>query len=129
MAVLIRAFSLLLIVLVAAQPAIADTLTITCQYAASASTEGFEKLRKDFVLTFIIDKKTNAAYIVGNAGSNPVTVASGSMGQTTFVETTKSGAMQVTVIDRKLRSAHSRHTIVAPDELLASQFYGACVVS
>ena len=118
----------LLVLAALALPCSAETLTLKCTYLSMAQPSGFKKLAEPFILTFVMDLETKAAYIVGNAGSNPVQVQRGAEGFM-IVERTKSGTLQVTAIDDAMHSAHSRHTIAGKGGLIPSQYYGACVAS
>lgn len=66
------------------------------------------------------------AYVVGNAGSNPVIVAGAEGGGIQFIERTLSGVLQITAIDRAGNGVHSRHTRGFDGNLTPSQSYGRC---
>jgi hypothetical protein len=101
--------------------------TVRCVYLQESSPSGFSKMSEPSVMTFILDKDKDAAYVTGNNGSNPVDVQVGLDGALTFTEITATGAHQVTAIDSRGRAAHSRHTIIN-GKLVPSQMYGACTM-
>jgi hypothetical protein len=105
--------------------AYADTTTITCVFSKYANAEGLQQYREPMTLTFIIDRETLKAYMLGNNGSSPVQMRSIHDGGFTFIETTGTGTVQVTAVDKKLVAVHSRHTKIA-GELVPSQAYGRC---
>ena len=89
-----------------------------------------------FSLRFVVDGERRA-YLIGNLDTVPVStygsIASFSADFQSesdgvqFVETTPSGALQVTAIDPDMNAAHSRHTVIF-GTLAASQYYGRCTV-
>jgi len=101
-----------------------QTDTILCNYQKYATSEGMQSVKKPFVLTFIIDAKNSAAYLVGNNGSSRVQAVSGD-GGITFIEITAGGNIMTTTVDSKGVSVHSRHTQIE-GEVVPSQYYGAC---
>ena len=80
----------------------------------------------DFNLTFIVDGENNTAYMVGNNGSAEIAILSSS-GNINFLEVTDTGNMMTTTIDSKLKSVHSRNSVLFGD-LIASQYYGSCEI-
>lgn len=90
------------------------------------SADGFELIFDQ------VDLKKGTARLIGNAGSEDVTVFSGSE-SITFIERTGTGNLQVTAIymaqerDRRFKAVHSRHTAILGGIPIASQMYGACL--
>ncbi len=101
-----------------------QTDTLVCNYQKYATSEGVQSVKKPFVLTFIIDSKNDAAYLVGNNGSSKVQAIPGG-GGITFIEITGSGNIMTTTVDSKGVSVHSRHTQIE-GEVVPSQYYGVC---
>lgn len=101
-----------------------QTETLVCNYQKYATSEGMQSVKKPFVLTFIVDSKSNAAYSVGNNGSSKVQAVPGG-GGITFIEMTGSGNIMTTTVDSKGVSVHSRHTQIE-GEVVPSQYYGVC---
>ena len=63
--------------------------------------------------------------MVGNHGAAEVEVHRG-FDAISFVEYVPSGAVQTTTIATDGQAVHSRHTLVAPGEFIASQVSGMC---
>ena len=80
----------------------------------------------DFNLTFIVDGENDTAYMVGNNGSAEIAILS-SGGNINCLEVTGTGNMMTTTIDSKLKSVHSRNSVLFGD-LIASQYYGSCEI-
>jgi len=100
------------------------TDTLICTYTKQADPEGVRKT-DNFVLTFVLDTENQKAYVVGNSGSEEVTPIIND-DRMTFIEITATGTVQVTAVDKKGNSAHSRHTNIGG--LMPSQYYGTCVL-
>lgn len=105
--------------------AAADTETFICDYKNYADNEGMHKVKKDFILTFIVDTSNNKAYMLGNLGSEDVQMIR-SPNRIAFIEITDTENVMTTAIDSKNNSVHSRNTILL-DELIPSQYYGSCI--
>ena len=118
--------SLLLPLLFISLKAVAETSTFICNYEQFASPDGLEKSKEKFVLTFIVDRDSNKAYVLGNNGSEEVKLLETSE-RLVFIELTATGNIMTTTIDSKLQTVHSRHTVVF-GELLPSQYYGNCII-
>ena len=104
----------------------AETFTFSCDYPRRSSKEGIHEVKTQFNLTFIVDKDSNKAIMLGNNGSVEVIMLQ-STEQSAFIEVTESGSMITTAIDHDLNSVHSRNTVIA-GELVPSQYYGKCEV-
>lgn len=118
------ASSLMLSIALLFAPAAQATDTLICKYTKQADPDGLRNV-DDFVLTFVIDYENGKAYMVGNLGSEEVTPII-DKDRMTFIEITGTGSAQITAVDKKGNSAHSRHTIIGT--LMPSQYYGACVI-
>ena len=77
-----------------------------------------------FRLTFVVDSQAGTAYVLGNAGTEPVSVVQAEDGMT-FIEVTQTGNVMSTAVNHAGRSVHSRNTIMFGD-LTPSQYYGTC---
>jgi hypothetical protein len=80
------------------------------------------------VFSFIIDTKTDKAYMSGNVSSVEVTVIPNGVNGNAFIETTPVGNITVTTVMTNGESVHTR-SMVYPDGILASQYYGTCVAN
>ena len=103
----------------------AETTIFKCSYTDYSSPEGFEKLKKQFELTFLLDLEKGTAYVMGNQGGEEVTVVANATGGLTFIEVTGAGSVQVTAMGKSGKSVHSRNTII-DGEIMPSQYYGKC---
>lgn len=100
--------------------------TIVCTYDNYSDAQGKHRVENKFVLTFILDKNTDKAYIVGNQGSDEVAFIPNKFeGGFSFVEITPAGNVMSTAVDSTGISVHSRNTII--DGIITpSQYYGKC---
>ena len=116
----------LIMILVVCFPSIASgsPKTIVCDYSKYASPDGLVKVEKKFQLNFIIDSKTDKTYLLGNAGTEEVSMISGEYGMT-FVEITGVGNVMTTTVLPNGESVHSRNSVILGD-LIPSQYYGTC---
>ena len=105
----------------------ASPITYICTYDSYSDKEGNHKVKKDFILTFIVDEQGKNAYILGNQGSEKVANFSHPMGGVAFVEVTASTNIMSTAIDSNGNSVHSRNTSLG-GELIPSQYYGKCTI-
>ena len=103
----------------------AAPITYFCKYPLWSDEEGVHEAN-DFNLTFIVDEENNTAYMVGNNGTEEIVIIP-SIGSTNFIEVTDTGNMMTTTIDTKLKSVHSRNSVLLGD-LIASQYYGSCEI-
>ena len=104
--------------LIQAAPVVAKAIRFRCAFPQPGTQEAFE-------LEFTVDEATNRAFLVGNRGAAEVEVHRG-FDAISFVEHVPSGAVQTTTIATDGQAVHSRHTLVAPDEFMASQVSGTC---
>ncbi len=106
-------------------PAIADTLTLRCEFSHYHSGDG-DKLKpaSDFTLVFKTDTLTGESFLEGNNGLAGVEAVFGETG-VSFVERLPTGAVQTTTYSPGGGAVHSRHTIIAGD-LVPTQYYGDC---
>ena len=118
--------SLLLPLLFISLTAVAETSTFICGYEQFATPDGLEKPKRKFVLTFIVDRSSHKAYVLGNQGSEEVKLLETSE-QLVFIELTATGNIMTTTIDSKLQTVHSRHSVLF-DGLVPSQYYGNCII-
>ena len=103
----------------------ANTNSYDCLFDRRASPEGVE--RDSFKMVFVVDKATNKAYTVGNAGSSDVEMIENLDGGLSFIERTLTGNVMVTAINFKTMNAvHSRSTVFKED-IVPSQYYGKCI--
>ena len=103
-----------------------ETLTIVCDYKNYTSDDGFHKVKDKFILTFVLDKSNGKSYMIGNQGSTEVTILRSGEGYT-FIEITGSGNVMTTTIDSKLKTCHSRNSIIL-GKLIPTQYYGTAVI-
>ena len=103
-----------------------DTTTYSCNYPTYSDQAGSHRVKKKFVLNFIVDNTTGKSYLLGNNGSSEVKLIE-SDDQVSFLGITATGNLITTAIDSKFNSVHSRNIIIL-GELLPSQFYGTCEV-
>ena len=103
--------------------AAADTTSYICKYSVEATPTGLTK--QVLELRYILNSKTQKAYLLGNAGSSEVQVIPNIDG-ISFVEITDSGNVMVTAITTSGESVHSRNGILS-DQLVPSQYYGKCI--
>ena len=97
-----------------------------CEFDRAVSPDnGLKTLDKLFKFTFVMDKTTHDAAMIGNAGMSPVKTATG-YAAITFLETLPTGAVQSTTIIMSTGEAvHSRHTYLSViSEFAPSQYYG-----
>jgi hypothetical protein len=104
----------------------AETTAYLCSYTTYSDSEGNHKVDKKFELNFIVDNESGKSYLLGNNGSSEVEALK-SGDQISFLEVTGGGNLMTTAIDGKLGTVHSRNTIIF-GEIVASQYYGKCVV-
>jgi hypothetical protein len=118
---------LLILILLASFQSLANKspTTLICDYRKAATPDGLEAIGKnEFKLNFIIDSTTGKAYVLGNNGSEEVTMLSSGKG-ISFIEITDVGNVMVTTVDASGISVHSRNSIIL-GELVPSQYYGSC---
>ena len=104
-------------------PAVGQIEGFTCTFTRVASSEGLKS--GELVLGFVYDRARQKAALVGNIGATEVLAHAGRHGLT-FLEFLPSGAVQSTTIASDRSAVHSRHTLVGPNEILPSQYYGRC---
>lgn len=102
-----------------------ETETIVCNYSSYSTENGNHKVKGEFVLTFIVDKTKNTAYILGSQGSDEVSFLPSAFGGISFIEVTGFGSVMTTAIDSKGDSLHSRNTILGGG-IVPTQYYGKC---
>ncbi|MBL4798970.1 MAG: hypothetical protein JKY50_16265 [Oleispira sp.] len=78
------------------------------------------------MLNFIVDQESKKSYMLGNNGSTEVKLFESS-DQLVFIQLTDTGNIMTTTITRKLKSVHSRNSVML-DELIPSQYYGKCEI-
>jgi len=105
--------------------AIADTKTCVCTYTTYSDQSGNHRVKGTFLLTFVIDRNKNVAYIIGDQGSAEVMLVTSKMGGITFIEMTATGNVMTTTIDLKGDSVHSRNTVIN-GKIIPTQYYGKC---
>lgn len=98
--------------------------TLVCDYHKYASPDGVNKVSEKFQLNFIVDSNADKAYVLGNNGTEEVTMLPSGEGFT-FIEVTAVGNVMTTTVDTKGGSVHSRNTVLH-GELIPSQYYGIC---
>ena len=107
----------------------ANAETYKCSFSKHSDPTGMIEDKAPFEMSFLVDHETNKSYIIGNAGSSPVTSLLQKDGTgITFVEVTQSGSVQVTAISPNL-AVHSRHSFIGipgQGSLMPSQYYGTC---
>ena len=118
---------ILAVLLSISSAAFGDTATFECHYSSYSDDSGNHEVTSDFILTFLIDEDTDKGYIIGNNGSNEVIVIYGPLGSISFIEVTDTKNVMTTAITQAGASVHSRNTVIL-DELVASQYYGECVL-
>jgi hypothetical protein len=101
----------------------AETVRLNCRFDVYASPDGLGA--EDFNLEYLIDTITEKAFLVGNLGVSEVVMVSGGYG-VSFYELLATGAMQSTSMTYDGQAVHSRHTMVATNEMILSQYYGLC---
>ncbi len=105
--------------------AIGESLSFECKFDKFASPTGLEDA-KDFHLSFMVDTITNKTVMVGNNGLSDIVTMRGAYGFT-FLEVLKTGAVQsTTVASATGQAVHSRNSLLGPDEVVPSQYYGSC---
>jgi hypothetical protein len=104
--------------------ATAETISYSCSFFIVASPKGLKTEAKAFELKYVIDRSSNKAYIMGNAGSAEVTEIANSAG-VSFLEITGSGNVMVTAITTSGDAVHSRHSMDAK-KIIPTQYYGKC---
>ena len=107
-------------------PSYANTTTYSCNYPIYTDEEGVHKVTRKFELNFIFDDKAKKSYMLGNNGSTEVGRFKYAE-HIVFAEITSFGSFMTTTIDKNLNSVHSRNTVMS-GKLIASQFFGKCVV-
>lgn len=104
--------------------AAAEAVEFSCNF--TSYTEPDQGPRStSFVFDIVWDTVSNDAFIKGNGGVSPLSVYIGAEA-VTFLEGLPSGTIQLTVILADGQAAHSRHTIIAANEIVPSQYYGTC---
>lgn len=104
----------------------ANTTTYFCNYSSYSNQAGNHKVKNKFQFSFLVDKTTGKAYLLGSIGSSEVEMFV-SNDRVAFLEITETGNIMTTAIDSKLNSVHSRNTVLL-GEILPSQYYGKCEV-
>lgn len=104
--------------------ATAETISYSCSFFVVASPKGLKTEAKAFELKYVIDRSSNKAYIMGNAGSAEVTEIANSAG-ISFLEITGSGNVMVTAIATNGDAVHSRNGIIS-NQIIPTQYYGKC---
>lgn len=104
--------------------ATAETISYSCSFFVVASPKGLKTEAKAFELKYVIDRSSNKAYIMGNAGSAEVTEIANSAGLS-FLEITGSGNVMVTAIATNGDAVHSRNGIFS-NQIIPTQYYGKC---
>jgi hypothetical protein len=117
-------FIIIAIMIYQSAPA-SDMDTLICEYPTYSDADGNHIAKSEFKLTFVIDKKENVAYLVGNQGSAKVNFMK-SINGLSFLEVTGAGNLMTTAVDTSGYSVHSRNTLIA-GKIVASQYYGKCV--
>ncbi len=115
-----------ILLLVFSSSAIADPMTIICDYPTWSDQEGRHKAKDKFVLTFIVDKDADKAYMMGKLGTTEI-IKMETPEQMAFLEITDTANTMATVITKDLKSVHSRHSVLFGN-LIPSQYYGACEI-
>ena len=120
-------FLMLILTLVSMLPgaALAETTTFVCDYKTYSGEDGLHKVENSFILTFIVDNENGKAYMVGNLGSEEVSIVKNSYG-VTFVEVTDVGNVMITTIINTGQTVHSRNSVMF-GEIVPSQYYGECL--
>ena len=123
-----RAFVVAIVILFAPAYTLGETDTIICNYPTYSDQTGNHKVKKEFVLTFIIDTSSKKAYMPGNLGSTKVLLIPQQIPNNgiSFIEVTASGNVMTTAIDSKGNSIHSRNEII-DGKIVPTQYYGKCV--
>ena len=116
---------LLVVILLVSSSVFAAPITYVCTYHHFSDDEGKHRVSSEFVLRFIVDGENGKAYMLGNQGSEEVTVIQNTSGGLSFLEVTGTGNLMTTAIDTKGESVHSRNTLMG-GELIPSQYYGEC---
>jgi uncharacterized protein YuzE len=119
-----RNLTILSVLALACVPALADPITFICDYPVWSDSTGRHLSDKRFTLTFVVDAEADKAYMLGNNGSERVSVVKRE-GQVSFIELTSTGNVMTTTIAGDLKSVHSRNSVVVGD-LTPSQYYGTC---
>ena len=101
----------------------AETLSFECDYPSYSDNEGKHKTKEQFGLRFLIDMDAGKAYVLGNVGSEEVSLIPNDDGLT-LVEVTGTGNVMVTAISKTGNSVHSRSGIMF-GEIVPSQYYGS----
>lgn len=122
-----KSYQLLLILSVASFSVNAEVLSYNCNYPYYSNEDGVHA-SKGFKIEFKYDSITKDAFMVGNNGLSKVIAIKESEG-ITFLEVLSTGAVQTTTIANNNKSVHSRHTLMFPDHLVPSQYYGKCKTS
>ena len=104
----------------------AKTLTFVCKYPTYSSPDGLESVAEKFELTFILDNETDKAYILGNNGTEEVSMFSSDSG-INLIEITGTGNLMTTTITKTGDTVHSRNGVILGD-LIPSQYYGQCEI-
>lgn len=119
---------ILLVTLMTSLGANASPVTYECHYTKYSDEKGSHDYSEPFTPKFVWDKNKKTAYVVGNAGTEEVSVIEGKslLGTgdvITFIEITAFGYVMSTIIDSKGKSVHSRNI-----DALPSQSYGTCKI-
>ena len=104
----------------------AETVMYSCDYENYSNQKGTYNVDKKFELQFIIDRKIDKSYLLGNNGAAEVNFIE-SDSQVVFIEITPVGSIISTTIDKNLNSVHSRNSVL-DGGLLPSQYYGKCLL-
>jgi hypothetical protein len=116
------------------------TRSLKCSFPAAASADWdrdeprlqISSQQKNFEFNIDgIDHKTHKARIIGNAGSDDLTVLAGES-SVSFIEVTPAGSVNLTTVFawpdklRRFKTAHSRHVAIGGPS--PSQNYGFCEI-
>ncbi|BDO01171.1 hypothetical protein [Klebsiella quasipneumoniae] len=106
----------------------AETQSFKCVYPKYSDHEGIHNAKNPMAEFRIIDTKTNKFNMTGNVSSVEVTPVPNGVNGNSFIETTPVGNVTVTTVMANGESVHSR-SMVYPDGILASQYYGTCATN
>ena len=104
-------------------PSYGELLKFDCEYPVYSSEDAHGRESYEFELKFMLDTIREQAFLVGDNGLSEVTFVPNEKGWG-FIETTATGNITATTITKRLKSVHSRNTILT--NLVATQYYGDC---
>jgi len=106
--------------------AFAGVKEFACDYSSYSDLEGVHELESVYEVVFKVDEDAGKSVRLSENGNNEVNVVYFGA-EITFLEVTKTGNVESTLIAKNLNSVHTRNTVMMGD-ISPMQYYGTCVI-